>query len=365
MMTTDWVWSAIKQGELGIAKQGQQIFDFTGTHPRYGPPLGAFVCSYIREEGRFALGDRSLVAEQLTKWLLENGSQPGAVFPQCAPVWDQFGTSVYLTMEVAGSSVLCAILNLRELFEVHECDYEKAACDHLLKVIETNGVAPRASMHVRVPDAVVGLWERACKRAFLEGDVCIHASGGEIVRAHGFVLEEASPVLSAMLLSTMREGASGQVSSGSAARQIHVEDTAATVRTLIELLYTGGLPAAADGAEREVSQAVPVLTPLLSTEMLDIFKLCHRWQIQGLAELVENHLAGLVTGGQNLLQMLETATLLQAKVLLQACLKVARTDHAIQELYQSGKLNLAVSAELRKLFGAADVAAQKRQRIML
>ena len=51
-----WVWDAIANGELKIAKTGDQFFDFQSAHPGYGTVLTAFLMNYVTQQGGFGGG---------------------------------------------------------------------------------------------------------------------------------------------------------------------------------------------------------------------------------------------------------------------------------------------------------------------
>ena len=84
------------------------------------------------------------------------------------------------------------------------------------------------------------VWTKGLEHASSDGDVTIAATADaaaesseeKYVRAHGFMLKAASPVLWAMLEGPLREGE---------AQLIRVEEPAAAVRQLLSLIYTGSL----------------------------------------------------------------------------------------------------------------------------
>lgn len=267
------------------------------------------------------------------------------------------------------------------------------------------------ALRTTVPDAVVEVWERVLEQAQEEGDVRIistSSSGDQSsdhwIRVHSFILEAASPVLKAMLQSPMQEGGAGS-GSGSGCdgvvKRIRVDEPAKAVRALVCLLYTGALPMEdADGAdeaakakggeqrnpgeaqqfnpgvrrrtnelgrmqganaairvvgwEEEQEQPIPLSPPGGTTcaaeTLLDVFRLCHRWQLSSsLATLLEARLSKLVTP-KNLEEILEAAVLQSAPALRSACVEVARGSKEVEAKFRRGELRPLVAGELRCVF---------------
>lgn len=374
-----WVWDAIAAGEVRFAKTGTAIFDFGGSHPDLGTPLTAFLNSYLCGKGAFRQSEQwtvaaKEVATELTKWLMEHGAEPSAVVPDTAKDItlsytrpDEEGTEVKgkgkgarvkestVRLRIGGKAASTVVLELRErVYEAIEQDNRWKVIgdllDHLFKQIATNAAPhPASARRVHVPEAVVDLWERALHRGDLEGDLRIVASDCEGVGVHSHMLEEASPVLKAMLRSSMREGHTGV--GHSPAREVRVEESAAAVRAFVGLLYTGGLPTG-EGGE-----------PAPSAEtLLGVFGLCHRWQLAPLAELLEERLATMIMP-ENLEIMLEAAALHGAAALRRACLDAARGSVDLESKFHRGDLRPRALSELQGVFCTA--ATQKRRRTSL
>eukprot|EP00438_Fugacium_kawagutii_P030870 Skav213461 [mRNA] locus=scaffold3211:25456:27240:- [translate_table: standard] len=106
---------------------------------------------------------------------------------------------------------------------------------------------------VRVDKGVVDLWERILGSTSSH-DVSFQTAGGPVT-AHSLVLQEASPVLKAMLGSSMKEGETGQ---------IEVRDASSSaVRLVLEILYTCSSSSFESSCE----------------DTLAALDLAHRWQI--------------------------------------------------------------------------------------
>merc|ERR1712217_571327 len=139
--------------------------------------------------------------------------------------------------------------------------------------------------------------------------------------AHSIVLMQASPVLRAMLSSTMVEGT---------AKVIRVDSTSKeAVELLLRLLYTG-----------TIREAPPPVSVLLGT--LD---LAHRWQVVEVVTATESHLVSRLAA-DNLVAVCEAAVLKNLTVLRRACHSFAQGNQEIQEAHRSYRLPPVVAQEL-------------------
>lgn len=209
--------------------------------------------------------------------------------------------------------------------------------------------AVAAAPKVLVPEAVMEAWERVFEEAAVDGDVSLVAADGEEVWAHGHILKASSPVLRAMLRTPLREGQT---------RRIELPgEPAAAVRALVGLMYTGSLA----GDENEALKDTGIL--------LDVCRLCHRWQLPALAGLLEARLATRVTQ-ENIEALLEAAVLHGSAELKRACLGKAENDTALEARVRRGQVPPAIAPELRRLFGletsaSSSEAKNKRPRTLI
>ena len=209
-----------------------------------------------------------------------------------------------------------------------------------LLVEYSNPVA--AVPRIRVCGVIVDVWDSVFRGAAKDGDVVLVGSTVAVVPgssaffeeqevwAHAHVLKAASPVLRAMLETRFREGE---------AQRIRTEESAVVLRALVGLIYTGSLSA-------EVATNVEVL--------LDTCRLCYRWQLTVLADLLEVRLARMVTR-ENLEALLEAAVLHDSSVLRCACLNKAEDDVELEAKVRRGEVSPNVAIELRKFFQIAQV----------
>lgn len=369
----EWIWKAISLGELEFAKTGSATFDFTGVHATLGTPLTAFLEFYVTGKGAFNRNnneDLKLITE-LVEWLMNSGADATALTPSTTEtmsfsmkedvidgvVQEKSG----LRLEVSSKPTSSVVLELREQIRAltqKDARWEQTAerTDHLFTVIKRCTLPATGVLRAQVPEVVVDMWERIFQRGLVEGDVEIIPSEGQSVRAYAHVLEEASPVLKAMLQSSMLEGGSSSGSLGTAPpRKIRVEESARAVRTLVEMVHIGALTCEEDVGETGTDEA--------SKALLDVFKLCHRWQLLKIGELLEMHLVCMVTH-QNIEAMLEVAVLHGAPSLKSACLEKGKDCESLRQKLLSGGLMPAVEVELRRLFGCGEPETKRRRKAL-
>ncbi|CAE7742034.1 klhl36 [Symbiodinium microadriaticum] len=129
------------------------------------------------------------------------------------------------------------------------------------------GPAKIAQSNVSVPQSVVDTWE-AVREMTSTHNVVFQTADGE-VSAHDFILVTTSPVLRAMLDSTMKEGLS---------KRIPVKDSSGSgVRLFVDLLYTSST-----GED-----------PNYQT-MLVALDLAHRWQVNGVVSVLAGMLSEMI-----------------------------------------------------------------------
>eukprot|EP00438_Fugacium_kawagutii_P018504 Skav201477 [mRNA] locus=scaffold828:36253:37224:- [translate_table: standard] len=160
-----------------------------------------------------------------------------------------------------------------------------------------------------VDEGIVEIWEK-CLHATASHDVTIEAADGQVT-AHTCMLQEASPVVRAMLGSPMKEGKS---------QQIQLKDTSCSAVTLfLEALYTCS------------SQGDPDYHTVLSA--LD---LAHRWQVEVVVAILADLLQKMITE-ESFPAISEHAALKQLDALKQACRKFGSECDAIQSKIKKGQ----------------------------
>merc|ERR1712039_481998 len=115
------------------------------------------------------------------------------------------------------------------------------------------------------------------------------------------------------------------------------------------MIHTGGLPTEDDIVDTSTDGSAIASTKYAKT-LMDVFALCHRWQLSELGELLESHLVRMVDY-HNVEAMLEIAVLHGAPSLKSACLQKGKDCAPLQASLLAGKLVPAVAAELRRFLG--------------
>lgn len=268
-----------------------------------------------------------------------------------------------LDIKVGGKPTSSIVLSSREKAKAllkEDARWQTAVThlDHLFSQMEKFNVPTSGVLRAQIPEVVVDMWERIFRQGLAKGDVQIITKDGQPVRAYSHVLEEASPVLKAMLSSSMLEGGRSSDSTSSP-RSINVDESAETVRTLLELVHVGAFTSEDNGSETgaegsETSQSSS------TGNLLEVFRLCHRWQFITIGELLEMHLARKITD-ENIESILEVAVLQGAASLKMACLWKAKDCESLRQKLLTGQLAPAVEVELRKHLGFSEPGLKKRR----
>lgn len=353
-----WVWDAIAAGEVALAKSGEQVLNFGWTHPWYGSPLTSFLKNFITEKQKFdcPVDKRKEIASELIEWLMLHGAKPDTIVPDGVPTEEIYskgkgkGKPSVIKFEFAGEPASTGIMNLRLQFQQSDSAFKPnqvavELLDHVLEVIAANA---QRTPTIRIPEAIADLWDRVSQRAKQEGDVTIISSDASSSKAHKMFLEEASPVLKAMLRTPMKEGRGVGSTSAQCCHEISVDEPGSVVEAFVSLLYTGAF-----FSENDEGPGVSVL--------LGVFRLCHLWQVQNLVDLLEIRLMREVLP-ENLEMLLEAAILHGAQALKQKCIRIALEDSAVREQTERGEFKPAVLAELRLAMFPAESKPQKRRR---
>ena len=194
-----------------------------------------------------------------------------------------------------------------------------------------SGKAARVSIH----QGIAELWERYLA-AKASHDLSFKAADGEVT-AHAQMLKEASPVISAMLASTMKEAQ---------ARTIEVKDTSSSsISFFLEILYTCS------------AQTKPDYTTAL--QALD---LAHRWQVQVVVTILSDLLGGMITD-ESFVAIAEQAVLKGLESLKRAAQSFGATSAAVQAQLKDGRLPAAVMQLFPSSSSSSSEPASKRMRL--
>eukprot|EP00438_Fugacium_kawagutii_P033934 Skav230283 [mRNA] locus=scaffold2091:194429:195259:+ [translate_table: standard] len=188
---------------------------------------------------------------------------------------------------------------------------------------------PRAS----VDEGIVEIWEKYL-HATATHDLTIEAADGQVT-AHSGMLQEASPVVQAMLASPMAESKS---------QRIQMKDTSSSAVTLfLEALYTCS------------SQGGPDYQTVLSA--LD---LAHRWQVDVVVAILADLLQKMITE-ESFPAIAEHAALKQLDKLKQACRKFGFECVAIQDKIKKGQFPKVVQDLFQVVDKSHSQPAKKRK----
>jgi hypothetical protein len=328
---SDWVWALIYDGELdAVMAMLPANFDWRGLHPTEKCTLlHCAIRDSICEKQNF---QRRL---DLIEWLIERGADPTQESRsndhQHHNWWkrnDKEGSLVKLKLK--DTSAVSYAIKLRALFrdEMTSKGLEKAnwtqEIKNLTAIVKTLADKmkernPKVD-RVKVDSSVVEMWERlfAAKDSH---DVTLVTADGPVT-SHSFILAQASPVLAAMLSSTMREGCQ---------KRIDVKDASSKGASFfLELLYTG-----TSDADIDCSDALVALD------------LSHRWQVKGVTAMLTRALENMITD-EGFIKIAEAAVLKDLPNLQKACIAYASQSSTIQDKL---KRNRGIPACLQELFG--------------
>ncbi|CAE7796698.1 BT3 [Symbiodinium sp. CCMP2592] len=193
----------------------------------------------------------------------------------------------------------------------------------MLRVLAGPGSTPRKRETVELDRTVLQRWKGIRNKADSH-NVAFQTAEGPVT-AHDVVLAVASPVLAAMLESTMAEGTS---------KCIQVEDSsAAAVGLFLDMVYMS-----ATDSELEYKTVLGALD------------LSHRWQVPSIVRIFENILEDALSNS-NFQEIAEAAALKDLVSLKQACVEFAQFNSSINDLVQQRRLHPAVM----KLLGAPEL----------
>ncbi|CAE7885892.1 klhl40 [Symbiodinium sp. KB8] len=277
---------------------------------------------------------------QMIKWMIKEGANPLQVNDSSDPSWScqvckpsDKDKTLISTPYRGRSAISFACEHLAALQRAHDgTDWSGriGAFKSFLPAL-TNS-APSQSMHtIALPQSVVDLWESI--REMTSTHNVIFETADEEVSAHDLVLVAASPVLKAMLESTMKEGSS---------KRIPVKDSSGgAVRLFVDMLYTS--------STRDEPDYKTVLVAL---------DLAHRWQVDGVVSVLQAILRDMISV-DSFVAIAETAMLKGLEPLQRACRAFAANNSKVKTMQKKR----ALPPEVLKLLGESEApAAEQSQR---
>jgi len=409
----EWVWAAIASGDLSAVRAAPPCFDMGSVHPLYGSVLTAFLPALLGLEGRFLEGgggDRARLMLDIVEELGNRGARPDAVIPSADIVVKGLYQDWRLRGDLTPMQAVIQMRNdlLRYKFthpppSAEDCDGASSDASVLSRLIDRYAALSAQAGSIRaerslVPEAVVQTWER-CWQDRSSADVDLVSPDG-LSKAHSLVLCAASPVLAAMLSSSMLEGR---------ARKIPVDSAVRVVDMLLFVMYTGCLPEEEPEEPPKVSEGLKVtvrsalasnsansvLLPAglcgevhrvddkgdalikfdgigarqwitrrnfswlraaaaagaatLQRDLAGAFAVAHCWQMTGLAAVLAERLERGVTA-EGLEPTLEAAVLHGASRLREVCLAFARSSGRVREAYDASAYCPCVLEALQDAF---------------
>ena len=282
----------------------------------------------------------------MLEWMIQAGANPlqttasGSKY-KFHKSSDQDNTCIEIPL--AGHSAItfvCAVLGAMEKAERAGVGIDwsgRAEAFRMYLTALTTGASAPATQNLLVPQSVVDIWESVQRMTSTHN--VIFETADEEVSAHDLVLVAASPVLKAMLESTMKEGSS---------KRISVKDSSGSgVRLFVDMLYTS--------STRDEPDYKTVLVAL---------DLAHRWQVNGVVTVLAGLLPEMITV-DSFGAIAEAAMLKGLQPLQRACRTFGASNGMIKAMLKEGTL----PAEVRKLMGeseapAAEQGERKRRRTL-
>ncbi|CAE7885894.1 Kelch-like protein 6 [Symbiodinium microadriaticum] len=273
---------------------------------------------------------------EMIRWMLKAGANPLQGCPsneETYGIWkvnDKDKTMIRISYSRSAISFACELMGAMKKAAQEGTDWSSqiAAFQIFLEAL-TRGAATRNN--VSVPQGVVDMWESI--REMTSTHNVIFETADEEVSAHDLVLVAASPVLKAMLESTMKEGSS---------KRISVKDSSGSgARLFVDMLYTS--------STRDDPDYKTVLVAL---------DLAHRWQVDRIVPVLAGMLPEMLTV-DSFVAIAEAAMLKGLESLQRACRTFATNNSEINAMLEKGTL----PAEVRKLLGESEApAAEQGQR---
>mmetsp|Transcript_21511 Transcript_21511/g.50149 ORF Transcript_21511/g.50149 Transcript_21511/m.50149 type:complete len:351 (+) Transcript_21511:147-1199(+) len=254
---------------------------------------------------------------ECAKWLLRCGADPdkkGSKVGKTAyrhDLWfekDSGGkdpaTEISFVCEGHSAVTLLARV-LKMISDLKRAEHWKTVSELLRKlliVIGKNKPLTAQAERVSINSSLLELWESA-RGDSSSHDVTIEATNGEVT-THAHMLNLASPVLSAMLSSSMKEGKS---------KRVTVDCSVASIEFLLDLLYTG-----TSGTPFSVDAGLPAL------------EVAHRWQLEFIVSMLQ-HAAASALCVENFSKITEAAIRMELECLKQECEEFAAANPVVGE----------------------------------
>eukprot|EP00434_Breviolum_minutum_P010015 symbB.v1.2.008833.t1/scaffold556.1/size187764/4 len=237
-----------------------------------------------------------------------------------------------ITLEYGTHSALSfARAWLRELHDKKEWEYNAS---FLHKVFEIFLAEPQPSRNkLAIDEGIVDLWENLLL-ATDSHDLTIDTAGGPVT-AHAQMLKAASPVVRAMLESSMKERRTQRIQLNDTPRE--------AVSLLLEIVYTCS------------SQNEPDYKTVLAA--LD---LAHRWQVQVVVRILGELLEQMITD-ESFASIAEHAALKGLEALKKACQKFGTESKVIQDQLKKDTLPKVVKEMFHQETAAAGAPRKKRK----
>ena len=293
------IFSLVQRGDLEALKRFTPVgFDWNTCGGIYGAPA-------LHHAILSGFGHPSSCLLQVIEWLLQTGADPQQRAPSSSSKFFVWGEDMH-SFKVAGHSALSLLLMLHEELSVFGSlvDHIRDGCIFLDQALSLISRTQRSSQRekVAVDPCLLDLWE-SVREMSATHNVTFVATDGEVT-AHDLLLMAASPVLKAMLESSMKEGAS---------KRVEVADaTCSGVSLFLDLLYT------------HATRSEPDFTVMLAA-----IDLAHRWQVHSVVRLLAEALRNSITV-QSFVPIAEAAVLKGLEALAKTCAEFGKKDDEVQ-----------------------------------
>eukprot|EP00438_Fugacium_kawagutii_P004783 Skav203120 [mRNA] locus=scaffold447:619283:620113:+ [translate_table: standard] len=276
----------------------------------------------------------------MIEWLVRSGASYSQRGGKTSVVQSRGNTTATkLQVPFAEQSGMSFLLAWREQFEnarkQDEWGGELKCVERLLDSIAQASSHQQTRPRTSVDDGIVEIWDKFL-HATSSHDLTIEAADGQVT-AHAGMLQEASPVVRAMLVSPMKEAQS---------QRIQLADASSSAVTLfLEALYTCS------------SQGDPDHETALSA--LD---LAHRWQVAAVVAILSDLIQGMITE-ESFAAIAEHAALKGLGTLKQACHKFGSQCTAVQKKIKAGQLPKVVQDLFQVVEKSETRPMKKRKRL--
>jgi len=324
MADHSFVWDLIDAHEIDALKRCcPPDFDWQSLHPKNDtPPL----VEAIR-------GDSRVRKCEAVRWMLSQGADPTTRVPATSlskmTTWrKEKREATMVSVDLAGHSAISFAIKLRselknKMDELggEECDWSHriSSLTQILEVLTTPLAPERDRQRLSVSTSTIDRWDKML-RDESSHDVTFECQD-DVVTAHSAMLSFASPVLAAMLRSTMCEGWT---------KRVRLSDTTRdSVKVFLELLYTGAVCDDVDLANA-----------------IGAFTLAHQWQVDDVHRMLESLLSQMLSD-DTFDTIAEAAQLRGQPRLVKACVVHAGSSLVLQRRLKARSFSPAHLAGLR------------------